>query len=315
MLDCMEMNGSCMHHCKFLVRITKLKKAMSLWLSLQCNGMFFSQGWKCTGRIKSLSHMALLHSVCPFKVCCSRSEGIVKHVCPASVPRWTPRLMKPKSSVFSLSTIDVVAGRALMFYGPKWMRPPLTLSENCAKRWKHLPPWVPEHEMNDTYWDNEKTHNKCQTSFRCSCVCVCAWLEISTFMWDKFEGMHSGFPKDICTRGFLSKPLPLYWLRYQKLGVESMALMAQYVLPLCTVKMKAIQASCESCCIPSRGRWQWQARFLGGFALQRLSTKVQPLWITLAGLSMFIHLYISSRLLDLSSWDQQNSNPSRTLEA
>ena len=131
--------------------------------------------------IKSLSHMALFHSVCPFKVCCSRSEGIVKHVCPASVPRWTPRLMKPKSSVFSLSTIDVVAGRALMFYGPKWMRPPLTLSENCAKRWKHLPPWVPEREMNDTYWDSEKTHNKCQTSFRCSCVCVLGWRSALSF--------------------------------------------------------------------------------------------------------------------------------------
>lgn len=149
-------------------------------------------------------------------MCCSRSEGIVKHVCPASVPRWTPRLMKPKSSVFSLSTIDVVAGRALMFYGPKWMRPPLTLSENCAKRWKHLPPWVPEREMILRQWEDSQQMSNLFPLL----LCVCAWLEVSTFLWDKFEGMHSGFPKDICTRGFLSKPLPLYWLRYQKLGVE-----------------------------------------------------------------------------------------------
>lgn len=218
--------------------------------------------------------------------------------------------MKPKSSVFSLSTIDVVAGRVLMFYGPKWMRPPLTLSENCAKRWKHLPPWVSEREMNDTYWDNEKTHNKCQTSFRCSCVCMCAWLEISTFLWDKFEGMHSGFPKDICTRGFLSKPLPLYWLRYQKLGVESMALMAQYVLPLCTVKMKAIQASCESCCISSRGPWQWQARFLGGWfciaKAQYQSSTIVNYTRQLIYVHPFIYLLAIVRFVILRSTKQQS---------
>ncbi len=31
----------------------------------------------------------------------------------------------------------------------------------------------------------------------------------------------NGWTEDICTRGFLSKPLPLYWLRYQKLGFST----------------------------------------------------------------------------------------------
>ena len=68
-----------------------------------------------------------------------------------------------------------------------------------------------------------------------------AWLKYVTRTWfycsycpnkwpySHFELDAAAFPQDICTRGFLSKPLPLYWLRYQHLGVEMSGIMLNQI--------------------------------------------------------------------------------------